>query len=338
MHTSNKIRRLAAVAIVAAVGLVLTGCNALTTAEENTGEFQLASYISDRVDSGKPLRIAISFNNTSISFATPIKSGIADAATDLKVDANMVGPSDGDTAKQVSQIQTLIEQKAIDGLAVASGSPDALKPVIDQAFNAGIPVIAFNSGNPGSKQMAFVGQDLVASGVAAGDELLSLLGDKTSGKIVVFSGDGGGGWSIDRFTGFKSAFDGTDFEITDQVTTGFEPNQAYNVVESTMAGAGDVVAIQSMDCCSFTAAGKWVEQNSKVGSILIGGYDYSQTIHDYIADGLLTFTVGQNPYDQGYQSVKILVDFLRDGTPIADYLTDVQLITKDNLDDARIEG
>jgi len=340
MSLVSRARRMGAIAATAAVVITLSACGAVTTGSDSqSGDgFQLADYISARVDSGEPLRIAMSYLNTSLTFATPIKSGIADAAKDLDVEAKMIGPSDGDAGEQVAQIQTLIEQKSIDALGVASGSPDALKTVINQAYDAGIPIIAFNSPNPGSKQMAFVGQDLVASGKAAGEYLIESLGDTTSGKIVVFSGDAGAGWSNDRYKGFLSAFEGTKFDVAEQVNTGFEPNQTYNAVESTMAGEKNVVAIQSMDCCSFTAAGKWAEQKGKVGQIVIGGYDYSTEIHDDLEKGVLTFTVSQQPYEQGFQSVKMLTDFLRDGTPLEDYFTETLVITKENLDAALVEG
>ena len=137
---------------------------AVTTGESSSdGEFKLAGYIKEAVDNGDELKIRLSYHDPSLAFAVPIRQGMERAAAELGVNVQMIGPSGGDASAQVAELQTLINQKQIHGLAVSSASNDALKPVIAQAFDAGIPIISFNTNNPESKQMGFVGQDLVAS-------------------------------------------------------------------------------------------------------------------------------------------------------------------------------
>ncbi|MCW4459960.1 substrate-binding domain-containing protein [Microbacterium sp. MPKO10] len=340
MSLKNKARRLLAAGAVAAVSaLVLAGCGAITPANSgsDSGEFELADYIQQRIDDGEPLRIKLSYHDPSLAFATPIKAGIEKAGDEFGVDVSLIGPTGGDAAKQVSELQTLIQQQSVDGLAVSSASSDALKPVISQAYNAGIPIISFNTDNPGSDQMGFVGQDLKASGASEAEELLASLGDNPSGKVVVFSLDTGAGWSHDRFGGFEEALADTDLEVVGPVNVGNEPSEAYNTVESTMSGQKDVVAIAGLDCCSTTAAAKWISQSGNAGEIAMVGFDLLSTTADYIENDVVTFTISQNPTEQGYQAVKVLSDFLQEGTPIDGVDTGAQIITKDNLDDATVE-
>lgn len=342
MSLRTRTRKLVATgALIMAGALALSGCGAITsgsTSDGDSGEFQIADYIQERIDSGEPLRIKLSYHDPSLAFATPIKEGMERAGDEFGADVQLIGPTGGDASKQVAELQTLIQQKALDGLAVSSASSDALKPIIAEAYDAGIPIISFNTDNPDSKQMGFVGQDLKASGQAEAEELVSALGDDATGKVVVFSLDTGAGWSHDRFSGFEEGLTGTELEIVGPVNVGNEPNAAYNTVESTMAGQSEVIAIAGLDCCSTTAAAQWVEQSGNTGTITMVGFDLLPQTADYVNNDVVTFTISQNPAEQGYQAVKVLVDFLNGGPAIEGVDTGAQFITKENLSEATVEG
>lgn len=340
----RRIRGMLAAGALALVGaLALSGCGAITSgapadAGTGDGEFQVADYIQDRVEAGEPLRIKLSYHDPSLAFATPIKEGMERAGEELGADVQLIGPTGGDAAKQVAELQTLIQQQSVDGIAVSSASSDALKPVIAEAYAAGVPIISFNTDNPGSRQMGFVGQDLAGSGQAQAEELLSVLGENATGKVVVFSLDTGAGWSHDRFGGFEAGLSGSGLEIVGPVNVGNEPNAAYNTVESTMTGQSDVVAIAGLDCCSTTAAAQWVEQSGNAAVITMVGFDLLPQTAEFVANDVVTFTISQNPAEQGYQAVKVLVDFLENGTAIEGVDTGSQFITKENLSEATVEG
>lgn len=303
----------------------------------SAGGFKLASYIANDAKQGKKLVIRVDYHDPSLAFATPLRAGVAQAAKHFGVDAQLIGPASGSAADQVNQLQTLIIQKKVDGIAVSSASNDALKPVIAQAYNAGIPIVSFNTDNPGSKQMAFIGQDLVYSGKVEGQQLVKLLHGR-KGKVVVFSVDSGAGWSHDRFKGFMEGVKGAGLKIVGPVNTGNEPNQSYNTVQSTMTSNGDAVAIASLDCCSFDAAGKWVQLSHKAGKITVVGFDFLKVTAGYLASGVVQATIDQNPVLQGYQAVAVLVDYLKNHTPIKNVNTGVKLITKANMKGIPTEG
>ncbi|MEW2571614.1 substrate-binding domain-containing protein [Streptomyces sp. NPDC047070] len=340
MSPRTLLRSLAA-ATAAVAALALTGCGAVTAADSGgsgDGSFKLAPYIQERIDGDKPMRIKLSYHDPSLAFATPISAGMKRAGKELGADVALIGPTGGDAAKQVSEIQTLIQQKAVDGLAVSSASSDALKPVISQAYKAGIPIISFNTDNPDSQQMGFVGQDLKGSGKAQAEQLRKQLKGDVEGKsVVVFSVDTGAGWSHDRFSGFEAGMKGSGLKIVGPVNVGNEPNAAYNTVESTMSGQSGVVAVAGLDCCSTTAAAKWVAQSKNADGIAMGGFDLLTQTAEYVDKGVLDFTISQNPSEQGYQAVKVLHTFLTKGTEITGVDTGAQFITRANLADATVE-
>lgn len=122
------------------------------------------------------------------------------------------------------------------------------------------------------------------------------------------------------------------------MNVGNEPNAAYNTVESTMAGQSGVVAIAGLDCCSTTAAAQWIQQSGNTGAITMVGFDLLPSTADFVENGVVTFTISQNPSEQGYQAVKVLHDFLANGTTIEGVDTGAQFITKENLSEATVEG
>lgn len=345
MFTRSTFRRLAVgAALAAGVTLAASGCGAITNSTTDgaseDGSFTLAPYIQQHIDDGEPLVIKLSYHDPSLAFAKPIKEGMERAGDEFGADVQLVGPTGGDAAKQVSELQTLITQKSVDGIAVSSASSDALKPVIAQAYNAGIPIISFNTDNADSDQMAFVGQDLKGSGQAQAEELVTTLtaNGTTSGTIVVFSLDTGAGWSNERFSGFEEGIGDAGYEVVGPVNTGNEPNKAYNTVESTMKGQTDVVAIAGLDCCSTTAAATWIQQTGNAGKIVMGGFDLLPQTAEFVESGAVSFTISQNPGEQGYQAVKVLYDFLADGTKPETIDTGAQFITTENLSEATVEG
>jgi simple sugar transport system substrate-binding protein/ribose transport system substrate-binding protein len=68
------------------------------------------------------------------------------------------------------------------------------------------------------------------------------------------------------------------------------------------------------------------------------GFDLLPQTAEFLEKGVVTFTISQNPEEQGYQAVKTLVDFLTEGTEITGVDTGAQFITKDNLGEATVEG
>jgi simple sugar transport system substrate-binding protein/ribose transport system substrate-binding protein len=340
-----KTRKLAkTLALAAGLVLVASGCGAVTNSTtaggSEDGSFKLAGYIQERIDQGETLVIKLSYHDPSLAFAKPIREGMERAGAELGVNVQLIGPSGGDAAKQVAELQTLITQKSIDGIAVSSASSDALMPVIAQAYNAGIPIISFNTNNPDSQQMGFVGQDLKGSGKSQAEELVATLSEKgvIAGNVVVFSLDTGAGWSNERFSGFEEGMAGSPFTLIGPVNTGNEPSAAYNIVESTMTGQADVVGIAGLDCCSTTAAATWISQSGNTGKIVMAGFDLLPQTAEFVENGTVNFTISQNPGEQGYQAVKILFDFLKNGKEVVGVDTGAQFITKENLSEATVEG
>jgi simple sugar transport system substrate-binding protein/ribose transport system substrate-binding protein len=312
------------------IGLMLAASLPVLVSAENNPSFTLAKAIQDRVAKGEKPVIRVSYHDVSNEFAPFIKKGVEKAVADFKVDAKLVGPVGADAEKQVSEIESLIE-KGVDGLAISSVSTDALAPVIQRAMAQGIPVVTFNTDNPSSKRLAFVGQDLVQSGRVAGKLLADTLGGK--GNVIITTLDAAAQWSIDREKGAREALSQyPDIKILATVTTGTEPQQIYGSVENAMQAHPNVDGILSLECCSTPAAGQYVQRNNLSGKVKIVGFDMLPETIKLVQGDVVAATIDQAPEKQSYDAVRLLLEVLK-GSKIQNVDTGAVVYTAKNIGD-----
>lgn len=309
----------------------LLGMTAIATAASAfAAEFALSPAIKARAAAKEVPTFIISYHDPALSVAVPLRQGVESADKELKVNGIFTGPVGGGAEKQVSELENWIT-KGVSGIAVSSSSTDALAPVINKAIAAGIPVITFNTDNPASSRLSFVGQDLAYSGVVMGDTLVKSMGPK--GKVLVFTVDAAAQWSKDREKGVRQAFAKyPGVSIVGLVNTTNEPQQIYSAIENAMLAHPDVTGIISLDCCSFPAIGQYLERNALAGKVPVVGSDLLPQSRDLIVSGALTATISQNPKRQGHDAVAVLNQIYTGGKmPGAHTDTGVAVIDKSNV-------
>ena len=270
------------------------------------GEFKLADRIAAKVAAGEPLVFRVSYHDVSNEFAPQIKAGVERAAAELgaAVDVQFVGPVGPKAEDQVAELESLIAA-GVDGLAVSSVSTDALAPILNSALEQGIPVVTFNTDNPSSNRLAFAGQDLVESGRIAARELVKYLGE--TGDVIITTLDAAAQWSIDRETGARDVFDDyPGINVLATVNTGTEPQEIYSAIENAMLANPSVTGILSLECCSITPAGEYVQRSGLTGSVKVVGFDLNPSTLQLVKDGVIQATIGQGPERQGYEAVMLM--------------------------------
>lgn len=150
------------------------------------------------------IKIGITQNNVGVdSYQTTYeKAFIAAAAKNPDVET-VVLDAGGDVARQIGQMQDLIQQK-VDVIIIWPTDGKAVVPVVRKAHQAGIPVVATNS-NIATEGMdfiaAFSGPNNIQQGASAAELMCEALGGK--GQIVQISGQPGYTTAIERQNGFE---------------------------------------------------------------------------------------------------------------------------------------
>ena len=302
-----------------------------TEAAAATGSFKLADRIAQKVKNGEKLVIRVSYHDVSNEFAPQIRKGVEKAAADLgaKADVKMVGPTGAKADDQIAELENLITS-GVDGLAISSVSTDALAPIINKALAQGIPVVTFNTDNPTSKRLAFVGQDLVGSGANAGNLIAKQMGEK--GNILITTLDASAQWSLDREKGAREALAKyPNIKILSTINTGTEPQQIYSAIENAMLANPTVDGILSMECCSNPAAGEYVKRNNLKDKVTVVGFDLLPNTLQLLKDGYIKATIGQAPETQGEMAAKLTFDILN-GKPIKSIDTGAEVVDASNID------
>ena len=107
-----------------------------------------------------------------------------------------------DNKKQIEDIRHFIDKK-VDVLIVAPNEAAPITPVVEEAFDKGIPVIMVDRKILSDKYTAFMGADNYEIGREVGNYLAAKLGGK--GNIVELTGLSGSTPAMERHQGFMSA-------------------------------------------------------------------------------------------------------------------------------------
>jgi inositol transport system substrate-binding protein len=249
--------------------------------------------------------------------------------------------SDGQVSspKQTADIEAAIAQ-GVKGIVISPNEVDAMAPALQQAVEAGIPVVTVDRRVPSVEGiLAHVGADNVKGGEAQGTLIKTLFPDGAT--IINLQGQSGASPAIDRNKGLHNVLDGdAKYKIVFEQTAGFARDKGLQVTEAALAGmaeppkvivaANDDMALGAME--AVKARG--------LSGIAIIGFDALPEALAQVRDGGLTATIEQFPGQQSALGVQTLVAFLKDGTKPAEkvlLLTPVA-VTKDNLNIAERLG
>ncbi|NNG04960.1 MAG: substrate-binding domain-containing protein [Inquilinus sp.] len=240
---------------------------------------------------------------------------------ELEAEATVLGhidtnQSDGQnsTPKQTADVETAIIQ-GVDGIVISPIEVDAMAPALQQAVDAGIPVVTIDrrvEGVPGI--LAHVGADNVKGGEAQGRFIMERFPDGAT--IVNLQGQPGASPAIDRNAGVHNVLDqhSVQYPFVAEQTAFFARDKGLSVTESILAGLDtppDVIVAANDDM----ALGA-LEAVSALGlrdQITIIGFDALPEALASVRDGGLAGTVEQFPGGQSRKAMQVLVGHLREG-------------------------
>lgn len=293
--------------------------------------FELAPWIQEKVAAGEKLRIYASYHDVSNEFAPQIKEGVEKAGEDLGIETKMIGPVGADADAQIAELESLIDSEGIDGLAISSVSTDALAPIINRTLEAGVPVVTFNTDNPESNRLGFVGQDLVNSGRIVAGLLVEHMGEE--GKVIITTLDASAQWSLDRESGVREVLDKySGIEVYATINCGTEPQDYYANIENAVLTYPDLTGIVSLECCTNPAAGEIVKREGLSKDIVVVGFDLLDTTLTLIKSGDIAATIDQDPYTQGYEAIALVYKAIQ-GEEVSDVDTGALVVDNTNIDE-----
>jgi inositol transport system substrate-binding protein len=249
--------------------------------------------------------------------------------------------SDGQNSapKQTADIEAAIVQK-VNAIVISPLDVNALAPAIEQAVQAGVPVVTVDRRVDGVEGiLAHVGADNVKGGEAEAQALVDAF--PNGAKIFHLQGQPGAGPAIDRNKGVHNVLDPVKdkYQIVFEQTANFARAEALSVTEAGLAANGKPDAII---CANDDMALGAAEACAARGytDVKIYGFDALPEALAAVRDGVLAGTVEQFPGEQSRTAVRIAVAYAKDKTEPAEKLVLLTpiVIGKDNLDKAERLG
>ncbi len=268
-------------------------------------------------------------------FWQAVKSGADQAAAEYNVRITFEGP-DNETMVD-RQIDMLSAALASNPAAIGFAALDsqAAIPLLRKASEAGIPIIAFDSGVASDIPVTTATTDNVAAAALAADELSKLINGK--GKVAVIAHDQTSQTGIDRRDGFvnriKNAHPGIQV-VTVQYGQG-DQLKSTEVAKAVLIANPDLAGMFGTNEGSAIGIVNAVREMNRKGVVIIG-YDSGRAQTDAIRSGLMAGAITQNPVGIGYETVKAAVMAAR-GEKLPKIIdTGFYFYTVENIDDPEI--
>ncbi|MEA1883065.1 MAG: D-ribose ABC transporter substrate-binding protein [Thermotogota bacterium] len=256
-------------------------------------------------------KIGLSVSTLNNPFFVELKNGAEQKAAELGLEISVVDARDN-AAKQLNDIQDLI-QKRVDILIINPTDSDAIVTAIEDANNAGIPVITVDRGANGGEVLVHIASDNVAGGSMAAEFLAGQINFK--GKVVELVGIPGTSAARDRGKGFeKKLEDYPDIELVAKQSANFNRAEGLSVMENILQAHPDIDAVFAQNDGMALGAIEALRAAGKLDQVVVVGFDAIDDAVKAVEDGEMAGTIAQQPALMGSLSVEKAFDFLETGS------------------------
>jgi ribose transport system substrate-binding protein len=288
-----KKRLLSAIVAAAALSLAVAGC--------------APSSGGDGGDSTDKLYIALVSKGFQHQFWQAVKAGAEQAAAEFDVDVTFEGAAtEGSVEQQIQLLQTVID-KHPDAIGFAAIDSQAAGPLMQQASDEGIPVIAFDSGVDSDVPLTTATTDNLAAAAEAAEHMAELINH--TGKVALVVHDQTSVTGVERRDGFVQYMEENepDIEIVDIQYSG-DPLKATDLAKAIITANPDLAGLYgSNEGAAIGIVHAAQELGLENGAIAIVGFDSGKDQIDAITSGLMAGAITQNPVGIGYETVKAAI-------------------------------
>ncbi|MGF1619232.1 MAG: sugar-binding protein [Rhodomicrobiaceae bacterium] len=293
--------------------------------------FLLAGNPAQAQDEKKQLAFVV---NAASDFWKLAEAGVSKAQEELPNYQLMFRyPAQGTAALQNALMDDLVAA-GVDAIMISSVDP---KTSTD-AFNriaAQVPLFTTDSDAPQSDRIAYIGSSNTDAGVQAGEIAVKALPD--GGKCMGFVGFIGADNAVERIDGFKKAVEGKGIELVDVRADDVDFARARSNVDDVLAANPDINCMVGFYSYNPPKIYEALQAAGKLGEITVIAFDEDPITLGAIREGHFAGTVVQQPYEWGYQGMKLMAKYLEgDKSDVPEnglIIVPTKVIDKGNVDE-----
>ena len=255
--------------------------------------------------------------------------------------------------KYPEQAAAAIQQRLMDDL-VAAGVSAIMVSAVDpktstEALNrigSQVPLFTTDSDAPATNRIAYIGSSNTDAGKQAGGLMLQAL--PNGGKCIGFVGLPGADNARERIEGIKDAIKGSKVDLIDVRGDDIDQTRAKRNVEDALAANPNIDCLVGIYSYNTPRIYEVLKESGKLGSIKVIGFDEDPITLGGVREGTIVGTVVQQPYEWGYQGMKLMAKYLEGDKSVIPanklIIIPTKVIDKGNVDafeaelKARIKG
>lgn len=320
--------------LAAAVGGIaaLTAC----TSEKTAVAAGDAAAAGAGVQAGKKVVFVVHDKNP---FFAPVQAGFEDFGKAMGWETQFVGPPQQDVQATVDMQTNAINGKP-DGLVLTRIDEKAFDANIQRALDDGIPVVLSNVAGVDYEKfrVGFVGQSFVGAGKVAGNLIAEHAVKHTGQKdgVIIVGNFGPGNSALEeRAEGIHLGVEeynkanGTNF-TTEVLVTSTDETKAVGAIDARYRK--EPVVGWAMTAFDHQFVATWAKNNNLEGKFAVGGFDLTEPVLADIKAGSIDFSLGQNPYAQGWMAAAMIGEAIGAGFPGSNVDTGAEIVDATNID------
>ena len=252
------------------------------------------------------ITVAFVTNNAS-DFWKIAQAGTEKAAGELGCDVLFKIPPQGTAQEQKQIVQDLIT-RGVTGIAISPKDPENQTALLNETA-AQVNLVTQDSDAPNSNRICYIGTDNYQAGVAAGELLKKSLPE--GGEIMLFVGTLDARNAQDRKKGIEDTLQGSNITIIDTRTDETDRMKAKANAQDAITTHPELDCLVGLWSYNGPAILSGVRAAGKLGEVQIVCFDEEAETLQGVQEGHIAGTIVQQPFEFGYQSVKLLVELAR---------------------------
>ncbi|MFT7633949.1 MAG: ribose transport system substrate-binding protein [Mariniblastus sp.] len=261
--------------------------------------------------------------NQIANFWNIAEVGAKDAGEDFKVDVDVRFPSEATATKQKQIIEDLLSS-GIDGLAISPIDAINQRDMLND-WATKIPLITHDSDAPDTNRLLYIGVDNYAAGRTVGKLIKDSYPNGANvilaiGRLEQDNAKKRQQGVIDELLDRKGEFEwrdevgeveGEKFTILTTLVDQGAAQVAKQKAEDALNTYPEVELMVGLFEYNPPAMLQAIKQANKLDKVKVAGFDENDITLQGIKDGTVIGTVVQNPYEYGYQSVRVLSELIK---------------------------
>lgn len=270
--------------------------------------------------------VGVVMKSSTSEYWRSIRSGMETAAKEYNMEVVFFSPESELSEEAHEKMIRMLLRSDVDAVAVSAINSYGLADYFEQAEQAGIPLISYDTEFE-NETVPYIGIDNVKAGYELAKILSSELDHK--GEVGIITGDLNQAAHRQRVEGFTEYMNKeTDIKIA-FIESGYSnrqmSEQVLHGIQEEYPELGGIMATSAVTAVGISDA--LAGEGVKIVTV-----DAQQDVFTALQKGQITAAAAQSGYDIGYETIRYIDKFRSEKVTEQDWILDAEVLNADNVD------